>query len=1381
MSDPTRPNFVTKTDVVPELWQFINGLRPDDLVAELIQNEIDAGSTHTIISFEPDRFTCTGNGAPVDDGGWKRLSFLRGAGDLAPRKGSMIGVKNHGLKACFSIGDDIFIRSAGRYAQQTLYKYGYDSAPVPGASEEPLDDPTAPTDRGTIIEVRYRKQAIRVSAGEEITLKECDPEIIGSLFGAAVVDIPPRFIGVLAPGANQKYTVELRHHEKGYATFNFESTRPTKAGSLISCVRKCSVEAETEAQVAAPISERVFTTTVAPPAAKIDFPSFYQEERRARIEVSWPESKTGRPLPEHGRLRYPIAYAGEGEYATTGLGVHYSAPFKSDTERHGLAAGSSDWNTALVKACDELLVDAVKRFLIPKVGGKALDLLVDAISPNLARTTQLVEASIKRSAIPFADRRKKRKGAGGPSYRFVVPLASANLSVVDSDLAAVAPTEYEHLSSSVHPEIVRLIASRDLDGYGDTHVIFDETDALLRLSHVNQNPRFPWVSVSACQECLRSPKAVRLHLDAIWKTVAYRRTQTKSKVDAPFHDKVILPSNERKTYYTANLRLGAHLPSGLPIDLSPPLVHPDIADHPLLGQRGWDLKTYTIDEFLDRFLSAERPPDVRLEMFRWVERSGNEIPVRAWTSIRELPIWPDQSSGAPGSLDELCKPASAIVEEILDQAIRVPAQRVLALVAPLKRRSLALPIRTVPTSGEITNWLNASIDGLPFDRPLLDNEVDRLRLFERNAQTLAQDARLFATLEALAPQIPAMNQAGRLGLASDFVSAGDFGALSLRPEFLIDRIGTDLDRVVPPMPAPTSQMVIESLREDPENQKALIPRLRCLGELNPDSKAGLGVADITCIPAHGRFRRPDALAFKSNRGNFWGKWRDEIPGLADSEQRLFKRAGVIAAEPNAASSQAFFSWLAEDGARLGQHLQQVVRQFAHDGGPSSWWDVQDQLPCLAVQIATGFALVSHKDAMRSPPSYFLNDFPELGESIESAGFPVGLVVSQIEGVRSPIFEIVRSAGGHSLRAKAGAPRQVRGSGASTVPPWAMPLLGAYRTRRAEEDLQKALVQLGIPTALVRSRWTASLAAIQRVIGADEVIATFKIGRHGFDAKVRHAFDESSGTLWLAQRANREMEDAFFDALAERVFVANAPAYCAAALERALHHQVHEVRKPVQSETAPEDEEPFDDDEGDLGETPVGHHDWRPDPSKNIPAPTPIKDLPKKNASTRNTGKRKHQRAAVPNEAEHIHNLKERQYAWHCQVALAGDKPSILAPKRSYAEFQENRKRLIDAHHPDLVEAGGARHAGNVLILSHLSHHRYGRHISRQSITEALRAGGVLRSVQYGSGKERVVVEGVVITLDLPAIGERVSLFFTDEHREYWLSKAVQQRQPHLGE
>jgi hypothetical protein len=52
IAEPTAPvgeevKFVLETDRAPEFWQFLNGLRGDDLLVELIVNELDAHSTHT--------------------------------------------------------------------------------------------------------------------------------------------------------------------------------------------------------------------------------------------------------------------------------------------------------------------------------------------------------------------------------------------------------------------------------------------------------------------------------------------------------------------------------------------------------------------------------------------------------------------------------------------------------------------------------------------------------------------------------------------------------------------------------------------------------------------------------------------------------------------------------------------------------------------------------------------------------------------------------------------------------------------------------------------------------------------------------------------------------------------------------------------------------------------------------------------------------------------------------------------------------------------------------------------------------------------------------------------------------------------------------------
>ena len=85
--------YIIRCDADPEFWQFLNGLARDDLITELIQNELDAGANRTCIHFGVHNFVCEGDGIPIDADGWTRLSFMRGAGDKAPRKQHRIGVR----------------------------------------------------------------------------------------------------------------------------------------------------------------------------------------------------------------------------------------------------------------------------------------------------------------------------------------------------------------------------------------------------------------------------------------------------------------------------------------------------------------------------------------------------------------------------------------------------------------------------------------------------------------------------------------------------------------------------------------------------------------------------------------------------------------------------------------------------------------------------------------------------------------------------------------------------------------------------------------------------------------------------------------------------------------------------------------------------------------------------------------------------------------------------------------------------------------------------------------------------------------------------------------------------------------------------------------
>ncbi|MCY3940640.1 MAG: hypothetical protein OXG29_06105 [Gammaproteobacteria bacterium] len=109
----------------------------------------------------------------------------------------------------------------------------------------------------------------------------------------------------------------------------------------------------------------------------------------------------------------------------------------------------------------------------------------------------------------------------------------------------------------------------------------------------------------------------------------------------------------------------------------------------------------------------------------------------------------------------------------------------------------------------------------------------------------------------------------------------------------------------------------------------------------------------------------------------------------------------------------------------------------------------------------------------------------------------------------------------------------------------------------------------------------------------------------------------------------------------------------------------------------------------------------------------------------------------------------------------------MAPAGSYIESEEVRQSVVHAHHTDLVSAGGARHAGNIILLCKLHHDNYGRQFTRSGISAALRDNPKRMSVCYDDDSH---VNGQQIQLAISGTGEVVKLFFTDYHFEYWLSQ-----------
>ncbi len=138
--------------------------------------------------------------------------------------------------------------------------------------------------------------------------------------------------------------------------------------------------------------------------------------------------------------------------------------------------------------------------------------------------------------------------------------------------------------------------------------------------------------------------------------------------------------------------------------------------------------------------------------------------------------------------------------------------------------------------------------------------------------------------------------------------------------------------------------------------------------------------------------------------------------------------------------------------------------------------------------------------------------------------------------------------------------------------------------------------------------------------------------------------------------------------------------------------------------------------------------------------------------------------------EHAKNLlKSEHYAYHCQACLAKKSISELAPIGSYVEFVPNRRKLIEAHHPDQVHAHGAREGGNLLILCQYHHHHYGDALTNSIIAQQLKNNSKPMSIQFDPSGRSEEVPGVFISFNEPTLDEIIELFFTSEHAKAWLS------------
>lgn len=1398
-----QPDFVTEADWIPNFWNFLLGLDHDDLVAELVQNDLDQQATRTVITFEQDRLVCIGDGKPVDTNGWRRLRMIHGAGDNVPAKRHKIGVKNHGLKTAFTIGDEIQIFSAGKTITQTLYAQGKDKPPRPGASPEPRLSPNGPSE-GCRVVINYRINDLEPREGEAIRIGWVDAKTIDDLFLSACASIPEQFAGIVSPEVAPQYEIVIRHWRLGEACFRFSCSRPRKVGkNMESFRRRCEVTGNVDSLPDG--LEEEATRRLIPLTGRLKerISDFFRRGNRFFVEVSWSIDRRGKPKSGTGRFRYPIGYPQTSHESRTGHGVFFNAPVLSDTERHG-PARNDPTNKELRQACEGLLLDVIARRTVPKWGPDSLKPLV----PSPGSTNQdeavrpLLAALANRGAIPtmtwknalrfLTNTRRLKKGPDHDAvrvavdhqparYQFVAPIATWNDESIDSALAVVCPSRERQLDPRIDPSITCLIGDRKTPGFGELFVTFDEYDAV-SLAKGESNQYF---AVSDDRnEQLAKPLIARARLDVIKDAID--KGSLESERENELQDLFLLPNTRAEAVPFHKLHSSVSVPSNIPGLQLPPLLHPYISSHPLFRRKQWRRPTFTMAKFLDTNQIDESDENTRRQFWAWLRANEKRIRPQERSRLVAMSIWPDANNELC-KLTDLCDPRSRSVAEVLRESLHTPHEHVRRsklTVVGKNRRSL---IRRVPSKSELTDWLDSRIQSFPINEIATNEMVDALDRLESEVVILSKDQAAARALNTVDTTLPSLAEDGSIRWRNETIlpdAAIRHFALPGRFMLRRNRYTSILQKLAPTLSGPTVNMLMSALEEDNVNFGALQARLSGLLALTKPGDERLVVGGMPIVPVGDAPFAPFDLAFTGTKGDYWGSWKTRLSakGLSQDDQRRYLDIGVTAATPTTSeASREFFEWLSEQRQEiLEPHIPCVLRHIRHQNGPQAWAESHTDIPFIPVRSQNGLRLVSLKMARYG--RVYLEDLVEVAERVLNTDPRLLLVVDKAKEVLEPVSENLRAMGVRSLRTAFREPEQVKGNGEILVADGKIPeTLGSLmKTRRT---LLKRLVELGVDSELIWHDWFDRISRIREIRFAQDVEGRYLFLGRKYSMSIKAGFDPSTGTFWI-KKSQQDSLSSFCEALAaDLIFKSAARPVHLLALERALQMEIrdqsfghpgrvaqHEAESGLDNDT---DGREIPDGDIDPGQAVFGHSPFKPDPLRNLPTPTPIVSAPLGEIRTV-TWQNKGGSSSVPPpalETEHIELLKTAHYASHCQMCLCERLPADLAPVGSYVEWEEVRRRIVEAHHVDPKSGGGARHAGNLILLCKLHHDNYGRRLTRESVTIALRKATHKKVVRFGAdGSNLSDLSGRVIEVAIPDTGEIVSIFFTDEHARYWLSQ-----------
>ena len=371
------------------LLEFIRGHSFSDILRELVQNEYDAGGNVLQVAFGDTGLEITGNGAPIDGKGWKRLSVTLGTGSVPGMKGALeqkvngIGSKNFGLRSLFLFGNRIYIRSNGKETVLDLQH---------GTLKRPRIDATTVGMRGVRIHVPYRTNSIEglnafTFDKESNILDDFAAQISLSLLKLAQHDKKKSLKRVIVTSARNGRRIIWNQNVKKLTTENRKMSlfrrRITMTDSRVGKAQTLE-EFEWQKRFSLPEGFR-----------KQHIPSYFRDHgSRIRIGISLQTKREKiHPNMSKGIAYYPIGVA----HAYTGNSVSVNAPFEMDADRSELVDPSnSQFNAWLLQLAADMTIELLHTDWFYRFGANVYRAVGAIDRSSLSSYSEAVETSLRK-------------------------------------------------------------------------------------------------------------------------------------------------------------------------------------------------------------------------------------------------------------------------------------------------------------------------------------------------------------------------------------------------------------------------------------------------------------------------------------------------------------------------------------------------------------------------------------------------------------------------------------------------------------------------------------------------------------------------------------------------------------------------------------------------------------------------------------------------------------------------------------------------------------------------------------------------------------------------------------------------------------------------